>query len=59
MDHYYALYEKLPTDRNRWITVIKGKKVMRSTLKRYANRTPNKITVLDTVSGHIVAQANQ
>jgi len=59
MDRYYALYEKLPKDGNRWLTVIKGKKAMRSTLKRYANRTLNAISVLDTVSGLVVARSNE
>ncbi len=59
MDHYYALYEKLPNDGNRWITVIKGKKVMRNTLKRFADQTSNKITVLDAMSGLVVAKANR
>jgi hypothetical protein len=59
MDRYYALYEKLPKDGHRRLTVIKGKKAMRSTLKRYGNRTLNTISVLDTLSGLVVARSNE
>jgi hypothetical protein len=58
MVHYYVLYEKLPRDGNKLLTVITSFKVIRSTLENFSARTSNKIVVLDVVSNKIVATAN-
>jgi len=58
MPRYYILYERIPRDGNKLLTVIGSVKAIRSTLKNFAARTSNKIVVVDLVSSKIVATAN-
>jgi hypothetical protein len=58
MTRYFLLYERIPRDGNKLLTVIRSVKAIRSTLKNFAARTSNKIVVVDLVSSKIVATAN-
>ncbi len=58
MPHYFVLYEKIPRDGSKLLTLILNVKAIRGTLKNFAARTSNKIVVVDLASSKIVATAN-